>query len=49
MLASGSFDLDAEIASDTRSLWPAADALLDAGGSSLRAMRDATRGGAARS
>ncbi len=47
MLARGSFDLDAEIASDTRSLWPAADALLDAGGSSLRAMRDATRGGAA--
>lgn len=47
MLARGSFDLDAEIASDTTSLWPAADALLDAAGDSLRAMRDATRGGVA--
>jgi hydrogenase expression/formation protein HypE len=33
--------------SDTRSLWPAADALLDAAGPSLRCMRDATRGGVA--
>jgi hydrogenase expression/formation protein HypE len=45
MLARGEFDLDADIASDTRSLWPAVDALLDAGG--LRTMRDATRGGVA--
>jgi hydrogenase expression/formation protein HypE len=47
MLARGEFDLGAEIGSDTRSLWPAADALLDAVGDSLRCMRDATRGGLA--
>ena len=47
MLARGEFDLGAEIASDTRSLWPAADALLDAAGPALRCMRDATRGGVA--
>ena len=37
----------AEIESDTRSLWPAVDALLDAAGPALRCMRDATRGGVA--
>ena len=47
MLARGEFELDAEIESDTRSLWPAVDALLDAAGPSLRCMRDATRGGVA--
>jgi hydrogenase expression/formation protein HypE len=47
MLARGEFELDAEIESDTRSLWPAADALLGAAGEGLRCMRDATRGGAA--
>jgi hydrogenase expression/formation protein HypE len=47
MLARGEFELGAPIVSDTRSLWPAADALLDAAGPSLRAMRDATRGGVA--
>jgi hydrogenase expression/formation protein HypE len=47
MLSRGEFELDAEIYSDTRSLWPAADALLDAAGSQLRCMRDATRGGVA--
>jgi hydrogenase expression/formation protein HypE len=47
MLARGEFDLDAEVESDTRSLWPAADALLDAAGLHLRCMRDATRGGVA--
>ena len=31
MIARGQFDLDAEIASDTCSLWPAVDALLQAG------------------
>src|ERR671932_625837 len=36
MLARGEFDLDAEIESDTRSLWPAADALLDSAGQALR-------------
>ena len=47
MLARGEFDLEADIESDTRSLWPAVDALLDAAGPSLRCMRDATRGGVA--
>jgi hydrogenase expression/formation protein HypE len=47
MLARGEFDLDADIESDTRSLWPAADALLEEAGPSLRCMRDATRGGVA--
>jgi hydrogenase expression/formation protein HypE len=47
MLARGEFELDAEIRSDTRSLWPAVDALLDAAGPHLRCLRDATRGGVA--
>ena len=47
MLARNQFDLDAEIESDTCSLWPAADALLTAAGAELHCMRDATRGGVA--
>ncbi len=47
MLARNEFELDAEIESDTRSLWPAVDALLDAAGPSLHCVRDATRGGVA--
>jgi hydrogenase expression/formation protein HypE len=47
MLARGEFELDAEIESDTRPLWPAVDALLQAVGPSLRCLRDATRGGVA--
>jgi hydrogenase expression/formation protein HypE len=47
MLARGEFELDAPIESDTRSLWPAMDALLGAVGPSLRCARDATRGGVA--
>ena len=47
MLARGELGLDADIESDTRSLWPAADALLEAAGPSLHTMRDATRGGVA--
>jgi hydrogenase expression/formation protein HypE len=47
MLARNEFDLDAEIESDTRSLWPVVDALLDAAGPGLRCLRDATRGGVA--
>ena len=39
--------LEADVVSDTRSLWPAVDALLDAAGPGVRAMRDATRGGVA--
>lgn len=47
MLARGEFELEAAIASDTRSLWPVADALLEEAGPDLRCMRDATRGGVA--
>ena len=47
MLARNQFDLDASIESDTCSLWPAVDALLDAAGPELHCMRDATRGGVA--
>ena len=44
MLARGEFDLAADIVSDTRSLWPAVDAILGPG---IRKLRDATRGGVA--
>jgi hydrogenase expression/formation protein HypE len=47
MLARGEFELDADVTSDTRSLWPAVDALLDAAGEHVHCMRDATRGGVA--
>jgi hydrogenase expression/formation protein HypE len=47
MLARGEFELEAPIVSDTRSLWPAVDALLAAVGPQVRCMRDATRGGVA--
>ena len=47
MLSRGEFDLDASIESDTCSLWPLVDALLEETGPSLRCMRDATRGGVA--
>ena len=47
MLARGELGLDADIESDTCSLWPAVDALLDTAGPALRCMRDATRGGVA--
>jgi hydrogenase expression/formation protein HypE len=47
MLARGEFDLGATIESDTRSLWPAVDAMLEQAGPGLRCLRDATRGGVA--
>ena len=47
MLARGEFELEAPVESDTRSLWPAVDALLDAAGPALHCLRDATRGGVA--
>jgi len=47
MLARKEFDLDAELESDTCSLWPAVDALLGSAGPELHCMRDATRGGVA--
>ena len=47
MLARGNLDLEAGIRSDTRSLWPVVEALLDACGPAVRCLRDATRGGVA--
>jgi hydrogenase expression/formation protein HypE len=47
MLARGEFELGAAIESDTASLWPAVDRLLDVVGPGLRCLRDATRGGVA--
>ncbi len=47
MLAREEFALQADIRSDTRSLWPAVDALLAAAGDDLHCLRDATRGGVA--
>jgi hydrogenase expression/formation protein HypE len=47
MLARGEFELDADIVSDTRCLWPTVDALLESAGPGLRCLRDATRGGVA--
>jgi hydrogenase expression/formation protein HypE len=44
MLARGEFDLEAELESDTCSLWPAVDAILGPG---VHCIRDATRGGVA--
>ena len=44
MLARGELGLDADVESDTRSLWPAVDALL---GDGVHCLRDATRGGVA--
>jgi hydrogenase expression/formation protein HypE len=49
LLARGDIDLDTELRSDTRSVYPFADALIEAAGSSLRWMRDPTRGGLATS
>src|SRR5262249_3027935 len=40
-------ELGAAVVSDTRPLWPAVDALLEAAGAELHALRDATRGGVA--
>ena len=47
LLARGELELEAELESDTASLWPLVDALLDACGDEVRALRDATRGGVA--
>lgn len=47
MLSRNEFELDAEIESDTRPLWPVVDALLESVGPGLRCLRDATRGGVA--
>jgi len=45
LLARGDLDLAADLRSDTRSVWPFIDALASNVGSSIRWMRDPTRGG----
>jgi hydrogenase expression/formation protein HypE len=47
MIARGEIDIEADLVSDSRSVLPMARALLDALGTSVRWMRDATRGGVA--
>jgi hydrogenase expression/formation protein HypE len=47
LLARGELNLEADIVSDTRPVWPLVAALIDAAAPGLRWMRDPTRGGVA--
>lgn len=47
LLARGELDMEADIASDCRSVWPMVKAIIEAVGSQIRWMRDPTRGGLA--
>jgi hydrogenase expression/formation protein HypE len=47
LLARGDLDLETELVSDTRSVWPFVEALLESAGTDLHWMRDPTRGGVA--
>ena len=47
LLARGDLDLQADLRSDTRCVWPLVDRLVDAVGDGLKWMRDPTRGGVA--
>lgn len=49
LLARGELDLEADLKSDTRSVWPLVEALMGAAAPGLRWMRDPTRGGVATS
>src|SRR6202049_2182481 len=49
LLARGELDLEADLRSDTRSVFPLVEALVKAAGPGIRWMRDPTRGGAATS
>jgi hydrogenase expression/formation protein HypE len=49
LLARGELDLDADLVSDTRSVFPMVESLIQAAGPGLRWMRDPTRGGVATS
>lgn len=49
LLARGELDLDADLRSDTRSVFPLVEALVREAGAGIRWMRDPTRGGAATS
>lgn len=47
LVARGDLDLDADLMSDTRPVWPLVDALAEAAGDAVRWLRDPTRGGVA--
>ena len=47
LLARGDIDLDANLCSDTRNVWPLVDALGEMAAAGIRWMRDPTRGGVA--
>ena len=47
LLARGEIDLEADLGSDTRSVFPLIESLISAAGSAVRWMRDPTRGGVA--
>jgi hydrogenase expression/formation protein HypE len=47
LLARGDLDLEADLRSDTRSVWPFVEALIERCAAGLRWMRDPTRGGVA--
>lgn len=47
LLARGELDIEAEISSDSRSVWPLVAALIEAAAGDIRWMRDPTRGGVA--
>ncbi|UCH25698.1 MAG: hydrogenase expression/formation protein HypE [Trueperaceae bacterium] len=47
LLARGEVDLEADLSSDTRSVWPLVERLIDSVAVGLRWMRDPTRGGVA--
>jgi hydrogenase expression/formation protein HypE len=49
LLARGELDLEADLVSDTRCVWPFVEALLDTCAPGIRWMRDPTRGGVATS
>lgn len=49
LLARGDLDLDADLRSDTRSVFPLVEALVNEAGAGVRWMRDPTRGGVATS
>ena len=49
LLARGDLDLEADLRSDTRSVFPLVQALVNAAGAGVRWMRDPTRGGVATS
>lgn len=49
LLARGELDLEADLRSDTRSVFPLVEAMVEAAGPAIRWMRDPTRGGVATS